>query len=109
MQGAVASSIRSAAWALEGGHARSARRGGRPTCTRASGCCLCMLEKPLLQSDLDSFLLREIQDTLQPCTCAPHLLLCALSSRPAILSATSKGSEISRLEATVTSFLMMKS
>ena len=34
VQGAVASSIRSAAWAPEGGHARSARRGGRPTCTR---------------------------------------------------------------------------
>ena len=48
VQGAVASSIGSAAWALEGGHARSARRGGRPTCTRASGCCPCMLEKPLL-------------------------------------------------------------
>ena len=74
---------------------------------RDSGCCPCMLEKPLLQSDLDSFLLREIQDTLRPC--APHLLLCALASRPAISSATSKGSEISRLEATVTSFLMMKS
>ena len=34
-----------------------------------------------LQSDLDSFLLREIQDTFRPCTCAPHLLLssCARS------------------------------
>ena len=56
----------------------------------ASSCCPCMLEKPLLQSDLDSFLLREIQNTLLPC--APYLLLCALASRPTISSATLKGS-----------------
>ena len=82
---------------------RKLTKGGGNGCARL----LPAVEKPLLQSDLDSFLLREIQDTLRPC--APHLLLCGLASRPAISSATSKGSEISRLEATVTSFLMMKS
>ena len=74
---------------------------------RASG-CPSLLEGPLSKSDLDSFSLTEIQDTLR--SCSPHLwdMLCALASRPNISSADWKGSEISRLGATVTSSLMMK-
>ena len=104
----------------QGAVASSSRSAGRPKVVthflleemedphvRASGCSPCMVEKPILESDLDSFLVRKIQDTLRPC--APHLLLCALASLLAISSATSKDSEISRPQATVTSFLMMKS
>ena len=105
MQGAVASSIRSAGSRKVVIHVLL--KEVEDPHVRASSCCPCMLKKPLLQSDLDSFLFREIQDTLQPC--APYLLLCALASRPTISSATSKGSEISHLEATVTCFLIMKS
>ena len=93
VQGAVASSIRSAAWAPEGGHARSARRGGRPTCTRdVPACSVASFE-------------RNSGHPSAVYMCSSLVALCS----PAISSATSKGSEISRLEATVTSFLMMKS